>query len=296
MAQDLTILDGGMGRELLRVGAPFRQPEWSALALLEAPSFVSQVHRAFLEAGANVLTTNSYAVVPFHLGEERFAARGRELADLAGVLAREAAGHGVSHVAGSLPPALGSYRPDLFEPRKAMQILKTLVDGLAQHVDLWLAETQSSIREVEAVRDVLGWDDRPLWLSFTLADDLVDGRARLRSGEPVDRASARASELGAQAILFNCSPPEVMEAAVTEARGAVAAGRQLGVYANAFVPGNKQAANEGLSGLRPDTSPEAYLEDAQRWVQAGASIVGGCCGIGPGHIAALAKGLRPVQA
>jgi S-methylmethionine-dependent homocysteine/selenocysteine methylase len=296
MVRDLTILDGGMGRELMRVGAPFRQPEWSALALLEAPAYVGQVHRAFIEAGADVLTTNSYAVVPFHLGEERFRARGRELADLAGGLARKATGTGASRVAGSLPPALGSYRPDLFEPEKAAQILSVLVEGLGPHVDLWLAETQSSIREVEVVRDVLGQDSRPLWLSFTLADDLADDRARLRSGEPVDRAAARAADLGAQAILFNCSPPEVMEAAVTEARKVVPHSRHVGVYANAFVPGGKQAANEGLSDLRRDTSLEAHLERAERWVHAGASIVGGCCGIGPDHIAALAKGLRAAQA
>ncbi|MBL8710622.1 MAG: homocysteine S-methyltransferase family protein, partial [Rhodospirillaceae bacterium] len=85
------ILDGGMGRELNRMGAPFRQPEWSALALIEGPDFVRRAHAAFIAAGAEVITTNSYAVVPFHIGEERFKARAEELADLAGRLARQAA-------------------------------------------------------------------------------------------------------------------------------------------------------------------------------------------------------------
>ena len=49
---NLMILDGGMGRELQRIGAPFQQPEWSAQALLEAPHCVSQVHRSFIDAGA----------------------------------------------------------------------------------------------------------------------------------------------------------------------------------------------------------------------------------------------------
>ena len=75
----IQILDGGMGRELNRIGAPFRQPEWSALALLEGPEFVRRAHDAFIESGARIITTNSYAVVPFHLGQERFAARGTEL-------------------------------------------------------------------------------------------------------------------------------------------------------------------------------------------------------------------------
>ena len=89
-AVSTVILDGGMGRELQRRGAPFRQPEWSALALSEAPQAVEAVHAAYIESGANVITSNSYAVVPFHIGEARFAAEGQALAALAGELARRA--------------------------------------------------------------------------------------------------------------------------------------------------------------------------------------------------------------
>ena len=74
----VTLLDGGTGRELKRIGAPFRQPEWSALALIEAPEFVTRVHQSYVDAGADVITTNTYALVPFHIGEERFAAQGRQ--------------------------------------------------------------------------------------------------------------------------------------------------------------------------------------------------------------------------
>lgn len=76
----VTILDGGMGRELHRRGAPFRQPEWSALALMEAPEIVRETHLDFLRAGAQVITTNSYALVPFHIGQERFDAQAAEWA------------------------------------------------------------------------------------------------------------------------------------------------------------------------------------------------------------------------
>ena len=92
-AEDVLILDGGMGRELQAMGAPFRQPEWSALALIEAramrcacgrwktecdlslpqaPEKVAYAHAAFVQAGADVITTNSYALVPYHIGEARF--------------------------------------------------------------------------------------------------------------------------------------------------------------------------------------------------------------------------------
>ena len=72
MTQSVLILDGGMGRELKAMGAPFRQPEWSALALMEAPQMVTAAHAAFVHAGADVITTNSYSLVPFHIGEEHF--------------------------------------------------------------------------------------------------------------------------------------------------------------------------------------------------------------------------------
>ena len=70
--RELLVLDGGMGRELAAMGAPFRQPEWSALALIEAPRMVLAAHAAFVAAGADVVTTNSYALVPFHIGDARF--------------------------------------------------------------------------------------------------------------------------------------------------------------------------------------------------------------------------------
>lgn len=160
----VTILDGGMSRELVRPGAPFRQPEWSAYAHIEAPGYVRQVHSEFIAAGADVVTTDSYAIVPFHVGEERFRTLGRELATLAGKLTREAVAAAVRPVlvAGSIPPVFGSYRPELFDAELAPSILKTLIDGLSPYVDIWLAETQSSLAEVRAIRTALGDDTRPL--------------------------------------------------------------------------------------------------------------------------------------
>src|SRR5581483_11622959 len=196
------LLDGGTGRELKRIGAPFRQPEWSALALIEAPDYVSRVHDAYVDAGADVITTNSYAIVPFHLGEMRFSQDGPRLAALAGRLARSAAqraGRTVS-VAACLPPACGSYRPDRFDLGVARPILATLVEALAPYADYWLGETLSSIAEAELLRELLHREERPLWLSFTLEDGKPDQvPARLRSGETVEQATRAAVRLGAQA-------------------------------------------------------------------------------------------------
>ena len=289
----VTILDGGMGRELDRVGAPFRQPEWSALALLEGPEFVAQVHESYAEAGAQVLTTNTYAVVPFHIGEERFASDGRRLASLAGRIAREVADrHPGVRVAGCLPPVMGSYLPDLFTVEAARPLLDVLVEEQAPFVDLWLAETQSSIAEIELVRAALDAAGavQPLWCSFTLTDSLnADGQATLRSGESVTDAVRAAERIGAVAVSFNCSPPEVMEPAVAEASSVTTL--PIGVYANAFVLNDGEGANASLSELRDDMIPAAYTVWADRWIEAGATIVGGCCGIGADHVSALSEHL-----
>ncbi|WP_212629858.1 homocysteine S-methyltransferase family protein [Pseudomonas sp. KB-10] len=293
----LVILDGGMGRELQRRGAPFRQPEWSALALTQAPEAVIATHSAFIEAGAQVITSNSYAVVPFHIGEERFAAEGLSLADTAGRLARSAAdasAHAV-RVAGSLPPLFGSYRPDLFQAQRVSEILTPLLQGLAPHVDIWLAETQSSIAEVSAIHALLPQDGKPFWVSLTLQDDGVDEVPRLRSGEPLSEAAEVMAGLGVQHLLFNCSQPEVIGAAIDVARETFArlgADVTLGAYANAFPPQPKDAkANDGLDELREDLDPPGYLVWARDWRQRGASMIGGCCGIGPEHIAELKRHL-----
>jgi S-methylmethionine-dependent homocysteine/selenocysteine methylase len=288
------ILDGGMGRELNRSGAPFRQPEWSALALMDGPEFVRRAHDAFIAAGADAITTNSYAVVPFHIGEDRFRKDGRMLADRAGRIAREAADAAPRKitVAGSLPPLFGSYRPDLFVEKESQGIAEVLLAGLAPYVDVWLAETQGSIAEAAALRKALGDDRRPFWVSFTLEDGASATPPKLRSQEPVEVAVRAALDWKAEALLFNCSQPEVMAAALDVARTTLAgAPLTLGAYANAFPPQDEKEAeaNAGLSDIRADLDPPRYLGFVQDWLKRGAGIVGGCCGIGPEHIAAIRK-------
>lgn len=294
------MLDGGTGRELLRIGAPFRQPEWSALALWEAPERVVEAHANFLDAGADVITTNSYALVPFHIGDDRFRDDGRMLADLAGRLARAAvddASQGRStRVAGSLPPLFGSYRPDLFEADVAPSLIDPLVAGLVAHVDLWLGETLGSIAEARAVRDALdraaldtapGATPHPLWLSFTLD---ADDPTRLRSGEAVTDAADAALDLGASALAFNCCPVDAVTVALRLVTDRHGDRLEIGGYANRFVSDRTSpgAANAGLSSLRDDLDPEAYLSAVEEWLDAGATIVGGCCGIEPEHIRRIA--------
>ncbi len=297
--KDLWVLDGGMGRELARRGAPFRQPEWSALALMEAPETVREVHQAYVASGAQVITTNSYALVPFHIGDERFAEDGERLAALAGQLARDVADGqaGAVQVAGSLPPLFGSYRADLFEADRVSELATPLIRGLSPHVDIWLAETMSLIAEPLALKALLPGDGKPFWVSFTLEDEAPGSEPTLRSGERVADAVAALASAGVSAILFNCCQPEVIEGALKVASARLQAlGRtdiRLGAYANAFPPQPKEAtANDGLDEIRADLGPQDYLGWAKRWRSVGANLIGGCCGIGPEHIQALASRLR----
>ena len=144
----------------------------------------------------------------------------------------------------------------------------------------------------------LGNDPRPRWFSFTLQDADENGElpCALRSGEGVEAAVNAVIEADVEALLFNCSQAEVMEEALRQAQAAMdakGATLRLGVYANSFVPqSNRIAANAGVSDMRDDLGPDAYADFAKRWQAAGASMIGGCCGIGPEHIAKLAEAVR----
>ncbi|WP_409419292.1 homocysteine S-methyltransferase family protein [Marinomonas sp. RS-M-Aa-14] len=292
-----TILDGGMGRELERRGAPFKQPEWSALAMMEAPSIVKAVHQSYINSGSRVITTNSYALVPFHIGEKVFKERGKELAILSGKVAREAADESGTDtkVAGSLAPLFGSYRADLYQADRVEELAVPLIESLNPYVDLWLSETQSLIDEVTRVKalvDKIDSDKKPFWASFTLEDSEPTSEPLLRSGETVVDAVKAMHAIGVSAILFNCSQPEIIGEAIQVTQKTLASlnaqSIQIGAYANAFPPQPKNAtANDGLDELRADLTPPAYLTWVKQWQKDGATLIGGCCGIGPEHIAAI---------
>ena len=300
------ILDGGMSRELMRIGAPFKQPEWSALSLIEAPHLVKQVHLEFALAGADIIITNSYALVPFHIGEDRFWKDGKELAALSGRLAREAAdevslktGRKV-RVAGSLPPIFGSYEPEKFDSQRVAKYLDVLVSALEPYVDIWLGETLSLIAEAKAVISATSHTGKPIWISFCPDDSEMAAMAepRLRSGENIiDDVLHWACDAGIEALLFNCCRPEAMLKAVSRSSEFMPHRAKpviLGAYANAFVPAanERSAANEDVSAVDENLTVTRYAEDALVWKQHGAQIIGGCCGVGVEHIRHLAATIR----
>ncbi|MCY0965477.1 homocysteine S-methyltransferase family protein [Parathalassolituus penaei] len=297
----LTILDGGMSRELQRLGAPFRQPEWSALAMMETPDIVKQAHKEFIQAGSRVVTTNSYALVPFHIGEQVFKDRVAELATNSVAVAHAAVAESGENVlvAASVPPLFGSYRADLYEADRFDEIARPLVTALqAGKPDVWLNETQSLLAETLAMKaliDSIDTDHRPYWVSFTLEDFEPSDTPKLRSGETVREAVQAMAEAGVDAIMFNCSQPETISDAIRVTKEVLASNSdtriqniKVGAYANAFAPQPKDAtANDGLDEVRPDLTPDTYTGWVKEWKTLGADMIGGCCGIGVEHIAAI---------
>lgn len=297
---EITLLDGGMGQELIRRAGGVATPLWSTQALLDAPGIVSAVHRDYADAGATVATTNTYALHRDRLrggASNHYAADGVELpdledriADLYGI-ALDAIGpvRDRCRVAGSIGPLRASYRADLHPGRdEAVPLYAEVAALLAPRVDVLLFETIASLDAARACLEAGRRTDRPVWLSFTVDDE--DGRL-LRSGEPVAEAARIGAE--ADAVLANCSAPEAMPAAI---EGLLAAGVPVGAYANAFEIITKAFLEGGTTAndlqARRDMGPEIYADHAAAWVAAGATIVGGCCETGPAHIAAVADRLR----
>ncbi len=287
------LLDGGMGRELRRRGVPILDTIWSANALLVAPEVVREVHADFIAAGADVITVNSYGVIPGDLAKEGIEDRFEELNLLACRLAEEARAASARAVliAGSLPPQFGSYRPDLVQPFDEIEpIYRRQAAILAPHVDLIVCETMSSAAEGLAAATGACASGKPVWVAWTLHEDRS---GRLRSGESVAQAAAAIAHLPVSGFLANCCAPESISAAMPAL--AALGPWPAGGYANTFRPvpedwtldGGKPT--DGKSPLRDDLDAEAYAGHAQTWLGAGARLIGGCCGTRPEHIARLKR-------
>ena len=290
---DIILLDGGMGQELVHRAANPTTALWSAQVMIDEPHVVEAAHRAFVEAGATVITLNSYSATPERLSRAGLEERFEELQEQAVALATAVRAEAATNVAiaGCLPPLVGSYHPELAPDEPEMRENYRRIAALqAPAVDVLLGETLSSVREVEAATAAMSAaaDGKPVWTAMSASD--ADG-AQLRSGEPVSEGVAAARENGASAILLNCSRPESIEAGLAPL---VASGLPWGAYANAFVRAADLETGGTVEhlGTRDDLSPDVYAERAMAWVERGATIVGGCCEIGPDHIRALRERLE----
>jgi S-methylmethionine-dependent homocysteine/selenocysteine methylase len=297
------LLDGGTGRELLKRRVPILTHAWASTALFLAPDVVRQVHRDFISAGADIITTNTYGLVRERMAEDGIEERYAELNVTAAKLAQQArdeSGRPVAIAAGLPPMSLRSYRPDLAgDFDKLVPLYREQVDILAPHIDLFICETMSTGEEALAAATAATESGKPVWVSWTLDDD---HSGRLRSGETITHVAGMLNHLPIAGFLANCCAPESIAAALPEL-SAIGRGR-FGGYANTFLPVNAQGPGYGEQKLDPsdwenyearalpvrgDLPPEVYAGHARKWLHAGAGIVGGCCGCGPAHIARLRR-------
>jgi S-methylmethionine-dependent homocysteine/selenocysteine methylase len=277
-----------MGAELIRRGWP-SGGLWSAKALLENPEVVRAVHQDYVSAGAQVIITNSYSTVPSYLAKEDMQSRYVELTEIAARLAREVADAAPAEVrvAGCLPPLSESYRPDLVPgDDESRPIYSEIIKALSADVDLYLCETMSSVREaVNAASSVRETDpDKPLWVALTLADEPGGG---LRSGENMDQVVSALEPYDVDAFLFNCTDPTSISVALEEL--VPLTNKPTGAYPNRFhVPPGWTLDNE-IAVEPTEMTVEDYLGFVDTWRRSGATIIGGCCGVGPEFIAALSS-------
>ena len=285
----VTLLDGGMGQELVARSGDAPTPLWSTQVMIDHPGLVQAVHADYFAAGAQVATTNTYALHHDRLVKAGIDGRFGEL--YAQALAEAAAardGNGGGRIAGSIGPLVASYRPETHPPHaEAVAKYAEIARLMGPHVDLILCETVASIGHARAVLEGALAAGKPVWLSVTVDDE--DG-ILLRSGERV--ADLAPHIKGASAVLANCSAPEAMAAALAVLK---TFGLPFGAYANGFREITKDFLKDSptVAALeaRPEMTPARYADFAMEWVQGGATIVGGCCETTPAHIAEIARRL-----
>lgn len=288
----IVLLDGGMGQELIRRSTQPASPLWSAKVLMDEPEIVEAVHRDYIQAGAKVLTLNTYSATPERLARDASEDLFQPLQAKAIEVGRKAI-EGVADaqdiiIAGCLPPLFGSYRPETAPSFEVcLNTYRRVVAEQSDAVDVFVCETMSSVKEVKSAVQAAVESGKPVWCGMSTMDE--DG-SRLRSGEPVSQGADAAKAAGAAAVLINCSWPE----AVTQALPILAAtGLPYGGYANGFTKADELVLGGTVDGLktRTDLGPDQYADHAMAWVDAGATIVGGCCEVGPAHIQKLAQRL-----
>jgi len=288
-----TILcDGAMGTTLYARGV-FINRCYDELNLSQ-PQLVRSIHEEYLQAGAEVIETNTFGANSFRLSRHGLQDQTHAINVAGAKLAREAAQQAsekqATHilVAGSVGPLGAQLEPlgkiSLSAARAAFaEQIRALAEG---GVDLLMVETMTALQEVHqailAARDVA--PHLPVVVMVT-----VDEEGNCLDGSSPETAAARLTEWDADAIGCNCSAAPATVLATIERMRAVTS-LPLAAMPNAGMPRAVEGRNIYLS------SPEYMASYARKFVQAGVQFVGGCCGTTPNHIRAMRSALRAIEA
>lgn len=286
----ITLLDGGLGQEInKRSPSDTSHPLWSVKVMDEHPQIVVDVHKDFLNAGARTLSVNSYTITQSRLARNDAAGRFDEwhrlaLSTIHKAIAETDINRNDITIAGCLPPIAASYVSEAaLDYQQSYDEFAAIIEAQQADVDLFLVETMSNIQETKAAIAALKDYGHEALIALTLKDDASN---QLRSGETLEQAIDTLAAEGLSALCVNCCYPEAIDKAIPFI---AKAGLRTGGYANGFTSISALAPGQTVDNLsaRTDLSAPNYSHHIDKWLDAGATIIGGCCEIGPEHIAYL---------
>ncbi len=284
--QAIIVLDSAMGTELEARGADISLPLWSARALFEKPDTVRQIHIDNIDAGADIITANTFRTQRRTFEKADYNYKGLnaadsaiELTNAAVELAKEAVmiTHDEVLVAGSIATLEDCYKPELAPDTDTLctEHYEHVLNLVNAGADLLLPETMNNIREISAVLNQIHKTGNEYMISM-----ICRNNKELLSGELIKDAVNIIEKFSPAAIMVNCIHPSMAEGIITTLKSLTE--RPIGVYAN--VGG---AEHEKGKRFELDVSPAGYLDYAMKWKRMGAVIIGGCCGTNPEYIRKL---------
>ena len=296
MNRKITLIDGGMGQELIHRSKVKPDYLWSARVLLDHYGLVVDLHKDFINSGAEAITLNSYTITPDRLKKFNLENSFKPLQESAIKAAKEAI-NSFSKSAGilllgSLPPLVMSYKTELGKNKKeAKDIYKRIVEIQQQHVDIFVCETVSSIEEAEVVTEVALGSEKKVWLSFCVKDE--DG-TKLRSGESLEDALNQFENTDINSFLVNCSPPEAIHQSIGVMKKSK---KPFGGLPNGFKSVNLLNDENDVSVLkkRDEFNLDKFVKDTLRFIENNASIIGGCCEVSPKYIKSLKNKIKTIN-
>jgi len=284
--QSPVLCDGAMGTLLYAKGI-FINRSYDELNLSQ-PDLIRGIHHEYLQAGAEIIETNTFGANSFRLGRHSLADKVRDVNRAGARLAREAAKSFDVWVAGSVGP-LGTRIEPLGKTsfQEARDAFRAQIEALREGgVDLLILETFGYLEEIHqamlAAREVA--PSLPLVAQVTIDED-----GNCLDGSDPETFAPKLAEWGADVIGCNCSVgPVAMLGAIERVRAATSL--PLAAQPNAGIPRSVDGRNIYLC------SPEYMASYARKFVAAGVRVVGGCCGTTPDHIRVMKSALRAGEA